>query len=483
MKPRVRKSAALMASLRGKRAANRPLELSLLDRGSRRSDVDGAELGKILQENISKQKGLDDRMMFEQLLKEVASLRRLRDAANLKNGTCLQVYAYWYDHLAINWCFDVSIFVYFIFKCVEAQVGETDLTDTIEFGFGVLFCVDILLHVIAIGFYEFFKSITNWFDLFVVAITIFSWLDIIHDHNLMLLRTFRLFQTIMQFEDFQILYFAINKSLVQSFALFVGLILLMSMYSVFGVAFFGPDMYEHFGTFSRGIYTMLQVLTGDAWSSNIGRVALEVNPIVAALFFTSYVVFIGIIIMNVVQAVFLDSYLQAHEDVQKQQEEDNMYELFALFDKDGSGSISMSELNEMCEILTAAGYENYNAERISSWIDQENGNSDGVITFPEFLQGKRNKDHMDAVTLLTLDRKLGMIENNFALLKESTDNMRIEFQSMKHQVEAQAAMLQLVLDRLPSEKRHPIPLAGDLTSIGSPNETHGTRKHGERFHE
>jgi len=416
MKPRVRKSAALMASVRGKRTANKPLEMSLLAKGSKRN-VDGAELGQILQENISKHKGLDDRMMFEQLLKEVSSLRRLRDAANLKNGSCLQVYSYWYDRLAVNWCFDVAIFVYFIFKCVEAQVGETDLTDTIEFGFGVLFCVDILLHVCAVGFCEFFKSITNWFDLFVVTLTIFSWLHVVHgkgarkDHNLMLLRVFRLFQTIMQFEDFQILYFAINKSLVQSFALFVGLILLMSMYSVFGVAFFGPDMHEHFGTFSRGIYTMLQILTGDAWSSNIGRVALEVNPIVASIFFTSYVVLIGIIIMNVVQAVFLDSYLQAHEDVQKQQEENNMYELFALFDKDGSGSISMSELDEMCEILTSAGYEKFSAERISSWIDQENGNSDGVITFPEFLKGKRNKDQIDAVSLLTLDRKLEMIQD------------------------------------------------------------------------
>ena len=49
-----------------------------------------------------------------------------------------------------------------------------------------------------------------------------------------------------------------------------------------------------------------------------------------------------------------------------------MYELFALFDKDGSGSISMSELEEMCGILTSAGYEKFSAERISSWIDQEN---------------------------------------------------------------------------------------------------------------
>ena len=50
MKPRVRKSAALMASVRGKRTANKPLEMSLLEKGSKR-DVDGAELGQILQEN------------------------------------------------------------------------------------------------------------------------------------------------------------------------------------------------------------------------------------------------------------------------------------------------------------------------------------------------------------------------------------------------------------------------------------------------
>merc|ERR1719242_2983357 len=113
-----------------------------------------------------------------------------------------------------------------------------------------------------------------------------------------------------------------------------------------GVAFFGGNhecgevMDGHFLTYGRGMFSLLQVLTGDSWSSVVARTAMECKPTVAALYFTSFVLIIAIIIMNVVQAVFLDSYLDAHGKALDFIEERKMRQVFDLFDSDRSGTIT-----------------------------------------------------------------------------------------------------------------------------------------------
>merc|ERR1711865_332255 len=69
---------------------------------------------------------------------------------------------------------------------------------------------------------------------------------------------------------------------------------------------------EYFGTFSRSLYTFFQVLTGESWSEMVARPAVwyhydtPVKAVGGALFFVSYVIITGFMLINVVVAVLLD---------------------------------------------------------------------------------------------------------------------------------------------------------------------------------
>lgn len=81
---------------------------------------------------------------------------------------------------------------------------------------------------------------------------------------------------------------------------------------------------EYFGTFSRSLYTLFQVLTGESWSEAVARPLIfgwsPANSIVAGTFFTLYILLTAIILQNVVVTVLLDKFLidddaeQAAED-------------------------------------------------------------------------------------------------------------------------------------------------------------------------
>ena len=70
---------------------------------------------------------------------------------------------------------------------------------------------------------------------------------------------------------------------------------------------------EYFGTFSRALYTLFQVLTGESWSEAVARPLIFGHPpenaLIAAVFFTSFILLTAIILQNVVVTVLLDEFL------------------------------------------------------------------------------------------------------------------------------------------------------------------------------
>lgn len=69
---------------------------------------------------------------------------------------------------------------------------------------------------------------------------------------------------------------------------------------------------EYFGTFSRSLYTFFQVLTGESWSEMVARPAIwyyyydPLKAVAGSMFFVSYVLITGFMLINVVVAVLLD---------------------------------------------------------------------------------------------------------------------------------------------------------------------------------
>jgi len=68
---------------------------------------------------------------------------------------------------------------------------------------------------------------------------------------------------------------------------------------------------EYFGTLSRSLYTLFQVLTGESWSEAVVRPLLfgwSANGVVVGVFFTFYFCLTAIILQNVVVTVLLDNF-------------------------------------------------------------------------------------------------------------------------------------------------------------------------------
>lgn len=186
--------------------------------------------------------------------------------------------------------------------------------------------------------------------------------------------------------------------------LFIIFFCIMSIYSIVGVTLFGDTNPFYFGTYSEGMFTLLQVVTGDSWASNVARRIDEYHPTVSKLYFSSFIILGAIIIMNILQAVFLNNYISSEEAAIEQDEKLTLLNLFAAFDQDDSGTISIDEIREVCNEVNVDGVEQYefNPELLFDAINDPNSNSEsGEINFKEFYQAyiktKHNSQHTNTM--------------------------------------------------------------------------------------
>jgi len=111
-------------------------------------------------------------------------------------------------------------------------------------------------------------------------------------------------------------------------------VIIMSIYAILGVEFFmdyGMDFEftnemgqnvplvtgrgfaygdEYFGNYGRSMYTLYQVLTGESWSEAVARPLIfsddNILTLGATFYFASFIVIVGIVLINVVVAVLLE---------------------------------------------------------------------------------------------------------------------------------------------------------------------------------
>ena len=86
------------------------------------------------------------------------------------------------------------------------------------------------------------------------------------------------------------------------------LVLVMAIFAIIGVSFFGEATPELFGTFGHALFTCFQLMTGDAWASEIGRVVIEKTHWTATSYFVIFHLGAGMVLVNVIVAVLLDKF-------------------------------------------------------------------------------------------------------------------------------------------------------------------------------
>lgn len=75
-----------------------------------------------------------------------------------------------------------------------------------------------------------------------------------------------------------------------------------------------PRLSQYYGSFSRSLFTLLQVFTGESWSEAVTRpVIFGYSGWVGALFFVSFVVLHQFVLVQVVVAVLLDKILPSDD--------------------------------------------------------------------------------------------------------------------------------------------------------------------------
>jgi len=207
--------------------------------------------------------------------------------------------------------------------------------------FNIMFGIELGINMYAFWLCRFWKSGWNIFDFVVVLI---GWIFMFKIKLpsflglLRMMRAFRVFRLFKRVKSLNKIMTAIMRCIPGVANAFLILLLVMSFYAIVAVEFFrtyGKDGYytnevgqevnmttargfdygdEYFGNFGRAWYTMFQVLTGESWSEAIARPLLASNePAVifgAVVFFISFNIVAGIVLMNVVIACLLEKMVE-----------------------------------------------------------------------------------------------------------------------------------------------------------------------------
>jgi len=170
----------------------------------------------------------------------------------------------------------------------------------------------------------FWMSGWNWFDFIIVMISLLAlaMADLPGISVLRLFRAFRVFRLFKRVPSLKLIIEGVAASLPGVANAFVVVLLLMGIWSIMAVEFFGKATPEFFGDFMRAMFSMWQIMTMDSWASQIGReIIFKHNMPMAALFFISFTFICGIIMTNVVVAILLEKYLDATNKANGEEED------------------------------------------------------------------------------------------------------------------------------------------------------------------
>jgi len=215
-----------------------------------------------------------------------------------------------------------------------------------EWFFGLIFTVELAWNMYGSWWGMFWASGWNWFDFIIVLISLLS-LGLGNLPGISVLRLFRAFRVFRLFKrvpSLKLIIEGVGAALPGVSNAFVVLGILMGIWSIMGVEFFGtirgefsmnsagvknceilghsgldePEFglckfkTQEFGDFFKAMFSMWQIMTMDSWASGIARPLIynEGHWITGPIFFISYTFIAGIIMTNVVVAILLEKYLE-----------------------------------------------------------------------------------------------------------------------------------------------------------------------------
>jgi len=246
-----------------------------------------------------------------------------------------------YHHRYTQVFVGVLIISNFLVECTQRQIdpneGDAAKYPTVWFWFEnfftVAFLIELLVNMYGAWFRTFFRIYWNYFDMFVVGVGMLMLVKMPLPGPLSLvrmLRAFRVFRLFGRIPSLRKILSSIELAIPGVMNAFVIMLIVVCIYAVLAVDLFHNyytmvdpstpgrttargEIYgeEYYGNFTRALYTLFQILTGESWSEMCVRPVFAatgslLDNIVAAVFFISFVLVCSVVLLNVVVAVLLD---------------------------------------------------------------------------------------------------------------------------------------------------------------------------------
>ena len=194
-----------------------------------------------------------------------------------------------------------------------------------------IFILEIIVKLLAYGL-DYFKDPWNWFDMFIVGISMVSGLPFMAAFRavrvlrvLKSLKALRGTKLIGAVSHLQVIITAIFKSIPSIMWTGILLILIYYIFALIGVNLFGEAFPDWFGNIGKSMYTLFQVMTLESWSMGISRPVMEVFPYAWA-YFVPFVLISSFIVMNVVVGIVVNAISEVTAENTKEETEDKVSE-------------------------------------------------------------------------------------------------------------------------------------------------------------
>jgi len=243
----------------------------------------------------------------------------------------------------------IIIFMNFVTAAIQSQILPEEGTRpakafvAFEYFYVYIFLVELLINMYGHYFWEFWSSGWNWFDFIIVVISFLAlyFPDLPSIQVLRLFRAFRVVRIFKRVKEMRKIIEGVMKSLPSLSYAFIAMGLIIGIWAIMGVDFFGEVVLDengeenlefvelgeyYFGNFFRACLSLAQISTFDSWSSGIARDIIYAKGNGAAVYFLSFIFIAGIIMMNVLVALLLDSYLTPDSEDEDESDTDPVEE-------------------------------------------------------------------------------------------------------------------------------------------------------------
>nr|WP_228708415.1 ion transporter [Amycolatopsis keratiniphila] len=162
----------------------------------------------------------------------------------------------------------------------------------------VIFLIELIARIYAHG-WRFFTDPWNWFDTVIVAIALLPTSGAFS--VLRALRILRALRLISMVPSMRRVVSALLGALPGMASIAALLVLVLYVSAVMATKLFSGVSPEYFGDLGDSLFTLFQVMTGEAWSE-VARTVMSQRP-VAWIFFVAYIVITSFTVLNLFIAV------------------------------------------------------------------------------------------------------------------------------------------------------------------------------------